>query len=1157
MKPESSTIITQSTKESTIQQSEKISSLNNNESFKVYIRIRPFIQKVVPTSKSSFIKSTASPRNSIKKTTLEKNMIKVDKNILYLEDVKNNKNINNKTFIFDNIFNESATNEAVFNGAIKSMIDKILKGYNSTTLAYGVTGTGKTYTIFGDLSNNFKDEGIIFKACDYLFEKIELNKKINKIDNINYEIKVSYIEIYNEIVKDLINENCPSLMIVEDAQKGVICSNVKEVKINDSVQLKKIINESNKRRTMASTDQNQFSSRSHAILQMSLEKKIKKSEENYDIIYSKYLVVDLAGSEKSMERGKRREEGVNINKSLFTLGNCINILSEKSNTGKFVPYRDSKLTRILKDSLGGNILTVMLACISPCSSTYDETLGTLNYAFRAKKITKKVMKNIQEINVNNLQYKEMIDNLKNEIMQLKQIIKNQDIKLKEKVDMNNNKENRELNFDINSNKEDVNYEKLESFIINNSMDQDIKFYDNNQKVKIITERNDIVNNVEIISMDLDIYNKYIDDTINNDLNIDNLKYQIESIKKDKNILENYLLKENIEDANLINKYNTLKKIYDKYIEIVNEKLVENIEQNMLYNFNIKEITELNIANSNKVKELELQNETGEKNLKTNEEIEYIKKNIIENNIQKEQIYQNIQKNNEQKEQLKKLLLDLFENKVDYSSDKYIHIIHEKDKLSKITKQYKNEIDNYVKMQKQKEEDMMKITRKIEILRAKLKEKDRKIFELEKKGIKPKFGSINIKLFKNKNLEKKRGNEIKRNNSKFSKYKEMVKSPKYRTKNNSISSDLINSNNIENKKEKKYKSINNEKKLKIFLNNENNKITKKFQKNMKRNKTENKDKEVINNKINKSEKELTKYNELIIPTTTITLTENNLIENQDMKALYIKIPNKFKIRKTPNYQFKKIMPIGHLNSKISSKTSDNLELIPVNKKKNSVKSVKVDLQIYNNKLDKNHFLKTNSSDNKNKIIKNKIESNLTNVKEIKAEKIKIDLTKIDKSSEANITDRINKIKYLNLKTDIIQNNQIENNRIPNTKEIKLDKFIKIISKSNPKAGKHKKIINYNKKFSLKDARYENKLKYEQKNELINAESFINEYEKNKNNIIKDINKRNAEDKKSVNTESNIGTISEFDNKSSFIYNRRINNFKTYNETINSTFDNNYK
>ena len=185
MKSENATIITQSTKESTIQPSEKISSSTNNESFKVYIRIRPFFQKVIPISKNSFMKSITSPRNLSKNNNFEKNMIKVDKNILYLEDVKNTKSKNNKAFIFDNIFNESATNEVVFDGAIKSMIDKILNGYNSTTLAYGVTGTGKTYTIFGDLSNNFKDEGIIFKACDYLFEKIELNKKINKIENIS------------------------------------------------------------------------------------------------------------------------------------------------------------------------------------------------------------------------------------------------------------------------------------------------------------------------------------------------------------------------------------------------------------------------------------------------------------------------------------------------------------------------------------------------------------------------------------------------------------------------------------------------------------------------------------------------------------------------------------------------------------------------------------------------------------------------------------------------------------------------------------------------------------------------------------------------------------------------------------------------------------
>ena len=645
MKSENATIKTQSTKESTIQNSEKLISTNNNESFKVYIRIKPSIQKIIPNPKNSFIKTIVSPKNTSKNIILEKDIIKVDKNILYLEDIKNTKNKNNKIYIFDNIFNDTATNEIIFNSAIKSMIDKILLGYNSTALAYGVTGTGKTYTIFGDLSNNFKDEGIIFKACDYLFEKIELNKNINKPDdinniNINYEIKVSYIEIYNEIIKDLINENSPSLMIVEDPLKGVICSNVKEVIIKDSKHLKKIINESNKRRTMASTDQNQFSSRSHAILQMTLEKKIKKSEDNYDIIYSKFLVVDLAGSERSLERGKRREEGVNINKSLFTLGNCLNILSEKSNTGKFVPYRDSKLTRILKDSLGGNILTVMLACISPCSSTYDETLNTLNYAFKAKKITKKVMKNIQEINVNNLQYKEMIDNLKNEIIQLKLIIKNQEIKLKEKVDINNTSENigemidKEKNnylSNIRNIKSNVSCENLETININNP-DDDNRAFDNEQKTQQLSEREGkrICNTIDsnsINDINLDKYNKYIEDIINNNLDINNIKYQIESITKDKNKIEAYLLKENNEDKNIINKYNLMKNIYDKYIELINEKLVENIEQNMIYNYNIKEITELNISNSNKIKELELQLKSDINNIKISEEIIYTKKNI--------------------------------------------------------------------------------------------------------------------------------------------------------------------------------------------------------------------------------------------------------------------------------------------------------------------------------------------------------------------------------------------------------------------------------------------------------------------------------------------------------------------------------------------------
>ena len=1143
MKSENATIITQSTKESTIQYSEKISFPNNNESFKVYIRIRPYFQKIIPIPKNNLIKSIIN-QNSSKNNGAEKNMIKVEKNFLIIEDVKNAKNKNNKTFIFDNIFNETATNDLVFNEAIKLMIDKIFIGYNSTVLAYGVTGTGKTYTIFGDLANNFKDEGIIFKACDYLFEKIELNKNLNNNDNINYQIKVSYIEIYNEIVKDLINEKSPSLMIMEDPQKGVICSNITEVIITDSIQLKKIINESNKRRTMASTDQNQFSSRSHAILQMSLEKKIKKSDNNYEVINSKFLVVDLAGSERSMERGKRREEGVNINKSLFTLGNCINILSEKSNTGKFVPYRDSKLTRILKDSLGGNILTVMLACISPCSSTYDETLSTLNYAFKTKKITKKVMKNIQEIDVDNLQYKDIIDNLKTEIMQLKQIIKNQEIKLKEKGDLNSNKENMEINFDgmnnINNNDRLI---KLDTININNLSNDDIKLIENNHKTIVVNEKEENkkyknIEDISICNIDLDLYHKYIEDIINNDLNISSLKSQIESIKRNKNILENHLLQENDDNDIMINKYNSIKSIYDKYIEIVNEKLVENIEQSMIYNFNIKEITELNKTNSDKIKELESQNETGEKYLKIKEEIEYTKNNIIDNNLQKEQIYKNIQKNNEQKDELKKILLYLFENKADYSSDKYIHIIHEKDKLSKMTKQYRKEIDNFVKIQKQKEEDMMKITRKVEILRAKLKEKDKKICELEKKGGKNNYENINIKLYNHNNIGKNKINKnIGASSNKNSKIL-LIKTPIIRTKYNSI-----NNNEMKNKNNKGITS----KKEIILLKNENSKIPKKYHKNLN-----------INNINNTNNSELSlKYKELIVPKTTITLTENNQLQKEDKNSYYIKITKKNRCKKTPNNDLKKIKKQISLNRpkyKRHSSSNNNIGILAKNNKRHSIRSVKVDLkQINNNKYSSkiNCFVKDNSNDNIQEIKQGTInlETNSINIKEFKAEEIRIDLTKdAEINSEKNLEEKINKTKELNFTNKTLKNNNAVNNGFKNLKDKNINKFIKIISKSKENENKRKT----NKRLSLQKARYENKLKKEvgsqPKIKLMHAEIFIDNYSKNKENYT--LNEKNNEDKLSINTEPNFLEIREQDTKNSFIIATKRSKQKTFIDTIDS-------
>ena len=1150
-------------KETILNNNDKNNSNNNNniESFRVYVRIRPFLPKdFITNNKNNLnLSKNFSPRNS-KKDILEK-MIKIENNILYLEDIKTHKNKNNKIYVFDNIFTESSNNIEVFNKSIKEMIDKVLQGYNSTALAYGVTGTGKTYTIFGDLSNNFKEEGIIFKACDYLFEKIEINKKqniknnITNNDDINYYLKISYIEIYNEIVKDLINENSISLVIVEDPQKGVICPNAKEIIINDSFELKKIINESNKRRTMANTTQNQFSSRSHAILQMTLEKKIKKSEDNYEIYFSKFLVVDLAGSERGMERGKRREEGVNINKSLFTLGSCLNILSEKSNTGKFIPYRDSKLTRLLKDSLGGNILTVMLACISPCPASYDETLNTLNYAFKAKKITKKVMKNIKEIDINNFQYKEIIDTLKNEIMQLKKVIKNQEIKLNEKIINNKEEINKE---NINSNEKEIIENKLEiKDKENNRIDDNHKkfdslnfmdFSDNNKNISNVLEKNEInssksnrdinikeknikdnINISKINNIDKEIniekYNKYLEEIINNEINIYIINQQIEKIKKDKNFLEAFLAKDNIKNETLLNKYNLVKNIYDKYIEIINEKLIENIEQNMIYNFNIKEITELNKTNIDKVKELEqLKLERKDKNEKIEEEINYINKNILENNAQKDQIYESIKKNNEQKDELKKILLNLLENKSNYSMNNYIHILLEKDKLFKITKQYEKQIENYVKLQKQKDEDMIKINRKIEMLRAKLKEKDKKINELIKKGGRTKLELNNLKSFHSNYNSNKNYLNINRNSptepqilpqktKSPNKYNSNIKRNSSRN-NKEINSSPSNNKNINSKKlgEKKLneekniinnKSFNqNRKRLTIIPYNYNKTISNKKFNNLSIKKI----KTYYNNEQNTQNTYINdyllqpKFNELIIPKTTITLTNNDIKKIKEINTKYLKtIKDNHRIKKTPTNKMNNFKKYSFIKQQNKRNSSPNNTEKNISKNKNSnisiTRSVKINFKLNNNKeLNHDHGISAIKLEKINNILDN----NSTNVKTFKAEKINIDLTNINRYNSLmdSLNDKINNINLLKINSEKVKMNknaESKKNRMNNNKN----------SNSNPKISDEKKLKkNKIKKLNLQKARYENKIKYDkntcEKIGLVSAESFINDYKKLKIN-----------------------------------------------------------
>ena len=769
-----------------MKEDEVINSIDNSnniiEPFKVYVRIRPFLPKEILKLKRNNSTSLLNIGNNQNYKINLESIFSVKNKTLYVNDTRHHKK--EKKYIFNNIFTEKNNNKDVFDISIKPIINNVINGYNSTALAYGVTGTGKTHTIFGDLAFQNGEEGISIKACDYLFKKLS-----SKYFEDDYIIKVSYIEIYNENVIDLLNSESNSsysLMIIEDPIKGVYCPNVKEFIINNSFELKKIICQGNKRRTMAPTNQNKFSSRSHAILQISLERKsFNEEKNNFNIFFSKFLVVDLAGSERGgFEKGKRREEGANINKSLFTLGSCINILSDKNKNGKFIPYRDSKLTRILKDSLGGNILTVMLVCVSPSNESYEESISSLNYATRARKIKKKIYQNKKEVcfidgnnninfkNNNKNQYEEIIGSLKNEIFQLKNIIKEQQDKLRTK---NINKINDTLNLEddtILKDKQNSSNSIRKFFCDESSIISNIQM--NNCQINPKSNTNNNTNNDNnnnnvainsslikaINEIDLEKYNIFFEEVKNKDIEIGYLQKQIENIKNDKNNLESYLeqnhllYNENIE--NIINdndkennfnnpekKYILIKNYYDKCLEVINDKLIENIEQNMILKCNIKEICELNKNNIDNLEKLnkQLQNYKKNDNIEEhdceydniNEQIRNIKNTIKENFMLKNEILKTYNENMNKKKALKQILVSLLGDKRE-NSNKLINILKDKEKLVEMNKEFQKKIDTYLKIQKKKDNDINIVQRQVEMLRAQLKEKERKILELQKNKV---------------------------------------------------------------------------------------------------------------------------------------------------------------------------------------------------------------------------------------------------------------------------------------------------------------------------------------------------------------------------------------------------------------------------------------
>ncbi|KAF8529003.1 P-loop containing nucleoside triphosphate hydrolase protein [Hysterangium stoloniferum] len=327
------------------------------------------------------------------------------------------KRYKDRRFLFDRVFDMDAQQGDVFEETTKPLLGGLFDGYNATVFAYGATGCGKTHTISGTDS----DPGIIYLTMAELFQLIE-----DKKEDIKVDVSVTFLEIYNEEIRDLLTEpgSCGpkgGLVIRED--KSVKVSNLTELRPISAEEVKQIVLAGNARRTQSPTHANETSSRSHAVLQIHLTTSPRTADTSELYKMATLSIIDLAGSERASatkNMGERMVEGANINKSLLALGNCINALCESGGRKAHVPYRNSKLTRLLKFSLGGNCKTVMIVCVAPASNHFDDTHNTLVYAERAKKIkTKAVTANFINVDRHVGQYVEAINRLNAEVADLK------------------------------------------------------------------------------------------------------------------------------------------------------------------------------------------------------------------------------------------------------------------------------------------------------------------------------------------------------------------------------------------------------------------------------------------------------------------------------------------------------------------------------------------------------------------------------------------------------------------------------------------------------------------------------------------------------------------------------------------------------------------
>ncbi|GER31692.1 kinesin [Striga asiatica] len=331
-------------------------------------------------------------------------------------------------FTFDLVADESVSQEMLFKVAGVSLVENCMEGYNSCMFAYGQTGSGKTHTMLGDIEGGTRRHsvncGMTPRVFEYLFSRIQKDKDARREEKLKFTCKCSFLEIYNEQILDLLDPSSSNLQIREDNKKGIYVENITEIEVNSARDVIQQLIQGAANRKVAATNMNHASSRSHSVFTCIIESKWESQGVTHHR-FARLNLVDLAGSERqksSGAEGERLKEATNINKSLSTLGLVImNLVSISNGKSIHVPYRDSKLTFLLQDSLGGNAKTIIIANISPSSCCSLETLSTLKFAQRAKFIKNHAIVN-EDASGDVLALRLENQNLKKEVSHLRSLI---------------------------------------------------------------------------------------------------------------------------------------------------------------------------------------------------------------------------------------------------------------------------------------------------------------------------------------------------------------------------------------------------------------------------------------------------------------------------------------------------------------------------------------------------------------------------------------------------------------------------------------------------------------------------------------------------------------------------------------------------------------